>query len=181
MAHPARPDSYIEINNFYTATVYEKGAELCRMIYTLLGEALFRKGTDLYFERFDGMAVTVEDFVKAMSDGSGKDLSQFLLWYKQAGTPHVTATGVYKAETSEYHLTLSQVTHPTQGQEEKTDMHIPLRTALIGKSGAPLDTVIDGATHHEHLLELKSSKQTFILKMSRSSLYHQSCVSSAHL
>ena len=97
LAHPVRPASYIEINNFYTATVYEKGAELCRMLQTLLGRDGFRKGLDLYFERHDGEAVTVEDFVAAMADVSGRDLSQFMLWYTQAGTPELACSLDYDA------------------------------------------------------------------------------------
>ncbi|MEM6603732.1 MAG: aminopeptidase N [Pseudomonadota bacterium] len=164
LAHPVRPESYIEINNFYTATVYEKGAELCRMLAVMLGQEGFRKGTDLFFERFDGMAVTVEDFVQSMADASGKDLSQFLLWYKQAGTPHVTAHGVYHADQGRYHLTLSQKTHPTQGQDSKVAMHIPVLVALISPSGEPITSEYAGKSAHEHMIELKEDKAEFIFE-----------------
>ena len=108
MAHNVRPDSYIEINNFYTPTIYDKGAELIRMIHGLLGPEGFRKGMDLYFRRHDGQAVTCDDFVAAMSDASGCDLTQFSRWYSQSGTPEVRASGHYDAANRCYHLTLSQ-------------------------------------------------------------------------
>jgi aminopeptidase N len=113
MAHPIRPASYIEINNFYSVTVYEKGAEVVGMIHTLLGDALFRKGSDLYFDRHDGQAVTTDDFVAAMSDASGIDLSQFKHWYSQAGTPTLAITDAYDATNNEYRLTVGQSTPAT--------------------------------------------------------------------
>ena len=137
LAHPVRPDSYLEITNFYTATVYNKGAELIRMMRTILGEEKFRAGADLYFERHDGQAVTCEDFVKAMEDASGVDLSGFRLWYEQAGTPKVTARLEHDAAARTATLNLAQSTPPTPGQEAKQPVPIPLRTALIGgDSGA---------------------------------------------
>ena len=108
MAHPIRPDNYIEINNFYTVTVYEKGAEVIRMQRELLGHDAYRKATDLYFDRFDGMAVTTDDFVQCMEDASGRDMTQFKRWYSQAGTPEVTASGRYDAEARTYTLELTQ-------------------------------------------------------------------------
>ena len=116
LAHPPRPNAYIEINNFYTPTVYEKGAEICRMMKTLIGEKAFRKAMDLYFERHDGEAATVEDFVRCMADASGRDLTQFFKWYEQAGTPHVKVTTHYDAKAKTFDLTLAQKTAPTPGQ-----------------------------------------------------------------
>ncbi|WP_426265800.1 aminopeptidase N [Sphingomonas sp. LHG3443-2] len=130
LAHPIRPDSYLEIANFYTATVYNKGAEVIRMMRTILGPEAYRKGTDLYFERHDGQAVTCEDFVRAMEDASGVDLKQFRLWYSQAGTPTVTARLEQDGGRTTLHL--SQQVPATPGQETKQPMVIPLRVALIG-------------------------------------------------
>jgi len=139
MAHPIRPDEYVEINNFYTVTVYEKGAEVIRMLHTLLGAADYRKGIDLYFERHDGCAVTCDDFVQAMQDASGQDLTQFRRWYSQAGTPVVTVTGDYHPATSEYHLTVTQSTPATPGQPDKAPFHMPLLVSLLSPSlGEPL-------------------------------------------
>ncbi len=159
MAHPIRPDSYIEINNFYTPTVYEKGAEVVRMIRTLLGPARFRAGTDLYFSRHDGQAATCDDFVQAMEDASGVDLSQFRLWYSQAGTPLITAAGEYDAGAGRYSLTLSQATAPTPGQSAKAPLHIPVDIALIGADGKALTLGPDGAT--SRVLELKTVSARF--------------------
>lgn len=131
LAHPVRPESYMEISNFYTATVYNKGAELIRMMALLLGPERFRKGTDLYFDRHDGQAVTCEDFVKAMEDGGGIDLSQFRLWYSQAGTPRVTVQTSHDAATGSVTLTLSQSVPPTPGQASKAPMAIPIKFALF--------------------------------------------------
>jgi len=131
LAHPIRPDSYLEITNFYTATVYNKGAEVIRMLRTILGAEDYRRGTDLYFERHDGQAVTCEDFVKAMEDASGRDLAQFRRWYSQAGTPTVSAR--LSQEDGAAVLHLRQATPPTPGQPDKQPMVIPLRTALIGR------------------------------------------------
>ena len=150
LAHPVRPDSYMEITNFYTATVYNKGAELIRMMHTILGAEKFRAGTDLYFERHDGQAVTCEDFVKAMEDASGVDLSGFRLWYEQAGTPKVTARLDHDADAKTATLHLAQSVPPTPGQDSKRPMPIPLRTALVGaNSGAEIAgellILLDGA------------------------------------
>jgi aminopeptidase N len=139
LAHPVRPDSYMEITNFYTATVYNKGAELIRMMKTMLGPEKFRPGADLYFERHDGQAVTCEDFVKAMEDAGAVDLSRFRLWYEQAGTPKVTARLDHDASSGTATLHLAQAVLPTPEQPDKRPMPIPLRTALIGAdSGAEL-------------------------------------------
>lgn len=136
MAHPVRPESYMEIANFYTLTVYEKGAEVVRMIHTLIGAELFRKGSDLYFERFDGQAVTTDDFVAAMEEASGRDLRQFRRWYEQAGTPVVTAQSLYDAEASTYTLTLKQHCPPSPGQTIKLPLHIPFALGLLDSSGS---------------------------------------------
>ncbi|HEY0629595.1 MAG TPA: aminopeptidase N, partial [Sphingomicrobium sp.] len=139
LAHPVRPETYIEITNFYTATVYNKGAEVIRMMRTILGDEAFRKGSDLYFERHDGQAVTCEDFVKAMEDASGVDLGQFRLWYSQAGTPKVEAKLEHDPASGSATLHLSQTIPDTPGQTAKQPMVLPLRTALIGaESGEPI-------------------------------------------
>ncbi|MCW9036271.1 MAG: aminopeptidase N [Rhodospirillales bacterium] len=135
LAHPVRPDSYIEINNFYTATVYEKGAEVIRMMHRLLGAENYRKGMDLYFERHDGQAVTCDDFVLAMEAASGVDLERFRRWYSQAGTPTVEALGDYDEEAKKFTLTLKQSTPPTPGQSKKEPLHMPFDMALIGQDG----------------------------------------------
>lgn len=142
LAHPVRPELYHEINNFYTTTVYEKGAEVVRMIKTLLGPDLFRKGMDLYFERHDGEAATIEQFVQCFADTSGKDFTQFMRWYSQAGTPEVTANGRYDAAAKSYRLDLVQSLAPTPGQKTKEPMVIPLALGLVGRDGhdIPLKT-----------------------------------------
>ncbi len=131
LAHPVRPELYHEINNFYTSTVYEKGAEIIRMLRTLIGENDFRRGMDLYFERFDGTAATVEDFLSCFADASGRDLTHFALWYSQAGTPLVTSSGEYDANAKTFTLTLRQETAPTPGQSEKKPAVIPHRTGAF--------------------------------------------------
>lgn len=138
LAHPVRPDNYIEINNFYTMTVYEKGAEVIRMMRTILGAENYRKGTDLYFSRHDGQAVTCDDFVKAMEDASGADLSHFKLWYSQAGTPAVRFSGSYDAQKKSYTISLSQDVPDTPNQTNKKPMLIPVSVGLLGKDGKDL-------------------------------------------
>ena len=139
LAHPVRPESYLEITNFYTATIYNKGAEVIRMMRTIIGEAAFRAGSDLYFERHDGQAVTCEDFVAAMEQASGVDLGQFRLWYSQAGTPRVTARVEHDAGTRQATLHLTQAIPDTPGQSNKAAMVLPLKVALIGaESGAEI-------------------------------------------
>jgi aminopeptidase N len=161
LAHPVRPGSYIEINNFYTATVYEKGAELCRMLQTLLGRDGFRKGLDLYFERHDGQAVTVEDFVAAMADASGRDLSQFMLWYTQSGTPELACSLDYDARSKSARLSVSQVIPPTPGQNKKEPMLIPLKLGLIGANGDEIPLRLDGAPVSDGLIEVAAREQVF--------------------
>ena len=162
LAHPVRPTSYIEINNFYTPTVYEKGAELCRMMQTLIGVQAFRKAMDLYFERHDGEAATVEDFVRCMADASGRDLSQFFSWYEQAGTPQVIAESAYDARARTYTLTLEQRTAATPGQSEKVPLHIPLGLGLVGPDGEDMPLDLDGhGTLNAPLIELTERRQTY--------------------
>ncbi len=135
LAHPIRPDNYIEINNFYTMTVYEKGAEVIRMMQTILGPENYRKGAALYFSRHDGTAATCDDFVKAMEDASGIDLSHFKLWYSQAGTPEVHFRGIYNADSKNYVVELEQKIPATPGQKNKKPMHIPVRIGLLDRNG----------------------------------------------
>ena len=162
LAHPVRPASYIEINNFYTATVYEKGAEVCRMLQTLLGREGFRRGLDLYFQRHDGEAVTVEDFVEAMADVSGRDLSQFMLWYTQSGTPELACSLDYDAHAKTARLAVSQVVPPTPGQAKKEPMLIPLKIGLIGSNGDELPLKLDGGgSLSDGLLEVTAREQVF--------------------
>src|SRR5688500_544277 len=135
MAHPVRPQCYMEISNFYTATVYDKGAEVVRMIHTLIGAQNFRRGMDLYFQRHDGQAVTTDDFVQAMADASGVDLTQFKRWYDQAGTPTVEVADAYDAQSKRYTLTLRQSCPSTPGQLETKPFHIPFAVGLVGPDG----------------------------------------------
>jgi len=146
MAHPVRPDSYIEINNFYTATVYEKGAEVVRMQANLLGPEPFRRGTDLYFERFDGQAVTTDDFVACMEQAGGIDLNQFRRWYAQAGTPVLECADSFDAETGTYTLEVRQHTPATPGQPKKLPLHIPFALGLLDADGSDLPLRLAGET-----------------------------------
>ncbi|HIG07110.1 MAG TPA: aminopeptidase N [Methylococcaceae bacterium] len=163
LAHPIRPDSYIEINNFYTLTIYEKGAEVVRMLHTLVGAEGFRLGTDLYFQRHDGQAVTCYDFVKAMEDANRVDLSQFNLWYQQAGTPEVRVTVDYQQDAQKLLLTCHQSCRETPGYENKLPLHIPIRFGMLGSEGQVLELQQAGATeaHHEIVLALTEVTQTF--------------------
>ena len=138
LAHPVRPEIYKEINNFYTTTVYEKGAELVRMVQTLIGRDKFRAGMDLYFARHDGEAATVEQFIQCFADASGRDLTQFMRWYSQAGTPEVTVHGDFNAARKTYTLECSQIVPPTPGQAIKEPMVIPLALGLVGMDGCDL-------------------------------------------
>ncbi len=169
LAHPVRPDAYLEISNFYTATVYEKGAEVVRMMATMLGPDRFRAGCDLYFERHDGQAVTVEDFVKALEDASGVSLDQFRLWYSQAGTPRVTVHRSHDPATGTLNLTFEQSCPPTPEQPDKAPLHIPLAFALIGKDGQEIG---DLETRGDVVLERPGSGNTWIahLKSARQRL-----------
>jgi aminopeptidase N len=162
MAHPVRPDSFVEINNFYTVTVYEKGAEVVRMYQTLLGREAFRKGMDLYFERHDGQAVTCDDFRRAMADANGRDLTLFERWYSQAGTPVVQAETRYDDQAQTYTLRLIQSCPPTPGQPEKLPFHIPVAVGLLGRDGRDLPLTVDGKDHGTTaVLELTDADQTF--------------------
>jgi aminopeptidase N len=147
LAHSVRPDTYKEINNFYTTTIYEKGAELVRMVQTLIGRENFRAGMDLYFARHDGEAATVEQFIKCFADASRRDLTQFMRWYSQAGTPEVTTRGHYDATRRTYTLSCTQTVPPTPGQPIKQPMVVPLSLGLVGKDGRdlPLKLSADGA------------------------------------
>jgi aminopeptidase N len=165
MAHPVRPDSFVEINNFYTVTVYEKGAEVVRMYQTLLGRDGFKKGMDLYFERHDGQAVTVDDFRRAMADANDRDLTMFDRWYSQAGTPVVRAETRYDESARTYTITFFQSCPATPGQASKFPFHIPIAVGLLGADGKDMPLTIGG----EHLgntavLELVESEQTFVFE-----------------
>ena len=153
LAHPIRPDNYIEINNFYTHTVYHKGAEVIRMVRTLMGKATYRKATDLYFSRHDGDAATCEDWLKCMEDASGLDLSQYALWYSQAGTPVVRFSGRYDAEGQSYHVRLTQ-SHPTQPDNQP--MHMPIAIGLLGRDGQDLVET--------QVLQLQHAEQVFVIE-----------------
>ncbi len=163
LAHPVRPETYHEINNFYTPTVYEKGAEAVRMLKTVLGDDGFRAGMDLYFERHDGEAVTIEDFLAAFADATGADLAQFKLWYSQAGTPEVTAKGSYDPRQKTYALTLTQSSPPTPGQAKKLPQHIPVRFGLVGANGDDLafDEAVGGRVDGD-VIQLTEESQTIV-------------------
>ena len=161
MAHPVRPSSYVEINNFYTPTVYEKGAEVIRMMERILGRDGFRRGMDLYIERHDGMAVTCDDFIAAMADANGVDLGHFSLWYSQAGTPEVTASGQWLADEAAYELVLEQQTPPTPGQASKDALHIPLEVGLVGPNGNDMEATLEGRSATSHVLDLDRPSRTF--------------------
>jgi len=174
MAHPVRPAAYMEIRNFYTMTVYEKGAEVVRMQHTLLGAHAFRAGMDLYFKRHDGQAVTTDEFVQAMQDASGIDLGQFRRWYEQAGTPLVEAEGKYDAAARRYTLALKQSCPPTPGQETKLPFHIPFALGLVAPDGSDMNLRLEGeaaaqaagpksqAAEITRVLSLKQAQQSFV-------------------
>jgi len=164
MAHPVRPDEYQEINNFYTATVYEKGAELIRMQYLLLGPERFRRAMDLYFARHDGQAITCDDFVQAMQDGSGVDLAQFRHWYSQSGTPLVTARGRYDAAARTYTLDVEQSLPSANGSRRRPPLHIPFAVGLVGPDGndVPISLAGEKATGATtRVLEITRTTQRF--------------------
>lgn len=163
MAHPVRPDSFVEISNFYTVTIYEKGAEVVRMYQTLLGRDGFRKGMDLYFERHDGQAVECDDFRAAMTDANGRDLTQFERWYSQAGTPRVKVTTSYDADKQTYDITLAQSCPPTPGQAKKLPFHIPVAVGLLDGKGKDMPLSLNGHSGRPEtlVLELTSNQQTF--------------------
>ncbi len=167
MAHPVRPDSYVEINNFYTVTVYNKGAELIRMLRTILGPAGFRKGTDLYFSRHDGQAVTIDAFLKAMEDANSTDLVLFRRWYTQAGTPELHITRSYNAKAKTYKLTIKQTCPPTPGQPKKEPLHIPIAVGLLGSNGRDLQLALgkeidQGRNGNTIVLHLRTQAETFV-------------------
>jgi len=165
MAHSVRPESYMEISNFYTVTVYEKGAEVVRMQANLLGPETFRQGTDLYFERFDGQAVTTEDFVQTMEEVSGMDLGQFRRWYSQAGTPKLDVTGDYDENNRIFTLKVRQSCPATPAQPDKKPFYIPLRMGLIGPDGEALPLTINGnAGEVEEVLHVSEAEQEFIFE-----------------
>jgi aminopeptidase N len=164
LAHPVRPESYLRIDNFYTPTVYNKGAELVRMIHTLIGKDGFRRGMDLYIRRHDNHAATIEDFVAAMQDASGVDLSRFKRWYGQAGTPEITVEDRWDAATSSYELSVAQKVPPTPGQPEKLPMLIPLAMGLLTADGAELPTRIEGESESHagtRVLALSEQRESF--------------------
>ena len=164
LAHPVRPESYVEINNFYSMTVYHKGGEVIRMLQTLLGHDAFRAGMDLYFERHDGQAVRVDEFVQAMADAGKRDLSQFMLWYDQAGTPVLTVADAYRADEGSYTLTVTQSCPSTPGQPEKKPFHIPLAMGLLNREGDELPLKLAGETEAagtSRVLELRRETETF--------------------
>ena len=162
LSHPVRPDRFIEINNFYTMTVYEKGAELCRMIHRLLGADGFRKGMDLYFKRHDGEAATVENFIASFADSSGRDFSQFMTWYGQAGTPGLVCDLKYNAQKKTAELTIEQVLPLTPGQPTKKPLHIPFKLGLLGGNGNDIALELaNGRSLDNGMLELTKRKETF--------------------
>ncbi|QWV92991.1 aminopeptidase N [Geomonas oryzisoli] len=164
LAHPVRPESYVEINNFYSMTVYHKGGEVIRMLQTLLGREAFRAGMDLYFERHDGQAVRVDEFVQAMADAGKRDLSQFMLWYDQAGTPVLTVRDEFRAGDGSYTLTVTQSCPSTPGQPEKKPFHIPLVMGLLDRAGAELPLRLAGETEPagtSRTVELRQETETF--------------------
>jgi len=165
MSHPIRPDQYSEINNFYTMTVYQKGAAVIRMYHTLLGEEGFQKGMKLYFERHDGAAVTCDDFLAAMADANGTDLNFFSRWYSQSGTPEVTADGSYDAERRNFTLRLSQHTPATHDQAEKQALLIPFAIGLLSEQGEQIPLQLEGektAGSHTRVLQLSQSEHEFV-------------------
>jgi aminopeptidase N len=168
MAHPVRPDSYVEINNFYTATVYNKGAEVIRMIHSLLGPQRFKTGMDLYFQRHDGQAVTCDDFVRAMQDASDVDLDQFKLWYSQSGTPVLQVSELWEEAAHLYHLTIRQSCPATPGQEIKKPFHIPLALGLLDRNGKEIPCELkNGRVENDNsggMLQLHQEEQTFTFK-----------------
>ena len=162
LAHPVRPTQYREINNFYTATVYEKGAEIVRMLKTIIGEADFRRGMDLYVKRCDGTAATVEDFLSAFADVTGRDLAHFAQWYAQAGTPRVTVSGHYDEAAQTYRLDLAQATNGTPGEAHKRPMAIPIGLGLVSRDGRPLEAKCDRVNAQGvFLLDRDSDSLTF--------------------
>lgn len=165
LAHPVRPRRYREINNFYTATIYEKGAEVVRMLRIVVGDEAFLAGLRLYFERHDGQAVTIEDFLRAFAEASGKDLAQFALWYHQAGTPNLAASSSYEAEKGEYRLEIEQSVPSTPSESRKRLMHIPLAYGLVGQEGSELTpSDVEGAEIEDGVIHLKKRRHVIRFK-----------------
>src|SRR6185295_332623 len=164
LAHPVRPDAYARIDNLYTATVYEKGAELIRMLRLLVGEEAFFAGLNRYFDNLDGTAATVEDFIGSFQPSTEHDLTAFSQWYAQAGTPLVRARGDYDAASRTFQLTLTQNTPPTPGQPEKAPQHIPVRVALFDANGAKLETRFGDLTASEHVMLLDEASDSFVFE-----------------
>ena len=161
LAHPVRPRRYREINNFYTATVYEKGSEVVRMLHTILGAQTFRQGMDLYFLRHDGEAATIEDFLRVFEDVSGRDLSQFALWYHQAGTPNLAVSSAYDAAARQLTLEIEQSVPPTPSESRKRLMHIPLAFGLVGADGTDMSYAdVEGATVENGILHLRKRRHS---------------------
>ncbi|MEK2646004.1 aminopeptidase N [Bdellovibrio sp. BCCA] len=166
-AHPVRPESCMAVDNFFTMTIYEKGSEVIRMMQTIVGRKGFRKGMDEYFKRYDGQAVTTEDFASAISEPNGKDFTQFKRWYNQSGTPVVTITENFEAAKGEYHLTLEQHCPPTPNQPKKDPFHVPLMMGLLDKAGNELKLNCDKIqvnSDGKNLIELKEEKENFVFK-----------------
>ena len=167
LAHPVRPDSYIAIDNFYTATVYQKGAEVVRMMHTMIGQDGFRAGMDRYIGHYDNQAVTIEDFVAALQEGSGKHLSAFIEWYAQAGTPDLSVSDAYDPDNRRYSLTLRQSTNPTPGQPVKRPVPIPVAMGLLGPNGGELPTRLAGEAEPAEgtrVLLLDGAERTFVFE-----------------
>ena len=160
MAHPVRPSSYQQVSNFYTATVYGKGAEVVRMMHTLIGPVYFRKGIDLYFQRHDGHAITTDDLVQAMQDASAMDLTQFKRWYEQSGTPRLNITDRYDPSSQVYELTVTQSCPPTPGQSEKLPFHIPLTVGLLDASGKDISLQLEGEPTPQGTSRVLSLRET---------------------
>jgi aminopeptidase N len=165
MAHPVRPDAYVEINNFYTVTIYEKGAEVVRMYQTLLGPDGFRAGMDLYFARHDGQAVTCDDFRAAMADANGRDLAQFERWYSQAGTPRIAVETHYDAAARTYEIRLTQSCPATPGQEHKLPFHIPVAVGLLDSQGRELPLTLDTAAASGQPSDPTAASDTLVLEL----------------
>ena len=161
MAHPCRPDSFIEINNFYTATVYRKGAEVVRALYSLVGKDGFRASMDYYFENYDGQAATVKDFLFCFEQVTGRDLTQFEIWYSQAGTPSLNYTTQYNEQAKTYALTIEQSCKPTPGQDVKHDYHMPIKLGLLAKDGSDMPLIIDGKAVDNGMVEITKAITTF--------------------
>ncbi|MBL1419570.1 MAG: aminopeptidase N [Alphaproteobacteria bacterium] len=161
MAHPCRPDSFIEIDNFYTATVYRKGAEVVRALYSLVGKDGFRASMDYYFENFDGQAATVKDFLNCFEQVTGRDLTQFEIWYSQAGTPTLKYSTIYNEQAQTYALTIEQSCKPTPGQEQKHNYHMPIKLGLLAKDGTDMPLIIAGKPVANGMVEITEAKTTF--------------------